>query len=86
MHASAELREHARSQALYARKAARFPSFHEPQLGWWRRRRVPKADKADEGELAALEHRLSLEEIAHFRAGECPEWISVQACVNRCDY
>ncbi len=58
-------------QALYARSAARFPSFHEPQLGWWSRRKVPKADKADEGELAALEDRLSLEEIAHFRAGKC---------------
>ena len=56
-------------QALYARAAARFPSFHEPQLGWWNRRKVPKADKVDEGELAALEDRLSLEEIAHFRAG-----------------
>lgn len=56
-------------QALYARSAARVPSFHEPQLGWWRRRKVPKADKADISELAALEARLSLEEIAHFRAG-----------------
>ena len=33
---------------------------------------MPKADKADEGELATLEDRLSLEEIAHFRAGERP--------------
>ena len=56
-------------QALYARAAVRFPSFHEPQRGWWNRRKVPKADKVDEGELAALEDRLSLEEIAHFRAG-----------------
>ena len=58
-------------QALYARSAARFASFHEPRLGWWHRRRVPKADKADISELAALEARLSLEEIAHFRAGVC---------------
>ncbi len=70
---SAELLEHPLLQALYARRAARYPSFHEPQLGWWRRRRVPKADKADEGELAVLEDRLSLEEIAHFRAGKCPD-------------
>ncbi len=56
-------------QALYARAAARYPSFHEPQLGWFNRRKVPKADKVDEGELAALEDRLSLEQIAHFRAG-----------------
>ena len=56
-------------QALYARSAARFASFHEPRLGWWHRRKVPKADKADISELAALEARLSLEEIAHFRAG-----------------
>ena len=58
-------------QALYARSAARFASFHEPQLGWWHRRKVPKADKADISELAVLEARLSLEEIAHFRAGVC---------------
>ena len=40
---------------------------------------MPKADKADEGELAALEDRLSLEEIAHFRAGLCPK-----SCVGAC--
>ena len=65
-------------QALYARRAARYPSFHEPQLGWWRRRRVPKADKADEGELTVLEDRLSLEEIAHFRAGVYSDWSNSQ--------
>ncbi len=80
-------------QALYARKAARYPSFHEPQLGWWRRRRVPMADKADEGELSVLEDRLGLEEIAHFRAGADPKmdflckldyWCS--QTVNGCEY
>ena len=64
-------------QALYARSAARFASFHEPRLGWWHRRKVPKADKADISELAALEARLSLEEIAHFRAGVCSWLVTV---------
>ena len=69
-------------QALYARSAARFASFHEPRLGWWRRRQVPKADKADISELAALEARLSLEEIAHFRAGVC--WLLATVLSSLC--
>ena len=71
-------------QALYARRAARYPSFHEPRQGWLRRRKVPKADKADDGELAALEDRLSLEEVAHFRAGEHSDGAIGQARVQRC--
>ena len=69
------------TQALYARAAARFASFHEPRLGWWHRRKVPKADKADISELAALEARLSLEEIAHFRAGLSWLLATVTSCI-----
>ena len=67
------------SQALYARRAAKYASFHEPRRSWLRRRKVPKADRADEGELAALEDQLSLEEIAHFRAGEHSDRVTDQA-------
>lgn len=56
-------------QALYAKASANLGSFHEPSRRWWQQRRVAAASKAERAELAALEARLSLEEIAHFRAG-----------------
>ena len=57
------------AQALYARMSASLGSFHEPSRRWWQQRRVSAASKAERAELAALEARLSLEEVAHFRAG-----------------
>ena len=57
------------AQALYAKASAGLGSFHEPSRRWWQQRRVAAASKAERAELAALEAGLSLEEVAHFRAG-----------------
>jgi hypothetical protein len=56
-------------QALYARACAARSTFQEAPQRWWQRRRTPAADKAELARLIALEARLSLEEVAHFRAG-----------------
>jgi len=56
-------------QALYAKARASLGTFHEPSRRWWQRRRVEAANKKEHAELAELEDRLSLEEVAHFRAG-----------------
>lgn len=49
--------------------SASLGTFHEPSRRWWQPRRVAAANKKERAELAELEGRLSLEEVAHFRAG-----------------
>ncbi len=55
-------------QKLYTKVSANLRTFHDPSRLWWQRR-VAAADKAERAELALLESSLTLEEIAHFRAG-----------------
>ncbi|BDA48871.1 hypothetical protein COCOBI_12-5540 [Coccomyxa sp. Obi] len=57
-----------RPQKLYTKASANLGTFHEPSRRWWQRR-VAAANKAERAELAVLESSLTLEEIAHFRAG-----------------
>lgn len=54
-------------QALYAASHTSSPGFQEPGRRWWQRRKVQPAAADELQRLKALEARLSVEEIAHFR-------------------
>ncbi|KAL0020504.1 hypothetical protein WJX79_001536 [Trebouxia sp. C0005] len=51
---------------LYTRTHCRLPTFKNPNRSWWKW--VQAADASDKAALQRLEDRLSMEEIAHFRA------------------
>ena len=63
----------------------RLPAFREPDLRWWQTRRVAAAGASSRQELAVLEQRLTLEEVAHFRhastdrCSACCLWLSSHA-------
>ena len=54
-------------QALYASAHASLPSFQEPNLRWWQRKKIASAGHAEVDELARWEAVLKLEELMHFR-------------------
>ena len=54
-------------QELYASARAHLPSFQEPNLRWWQKKRVSAAGRAELDELSHMEAGMKLEEIVHFR-------------------
>jgi len=57
-------------QELYAVAHANDPRFQEPgRTSWWSSRKVKVADEDDLERLKAIEARMTVEEIAHFRFG-----------------
>ena len=66
-------------QELYSATHARLHSFQEPNRRWYQRRRVHTADAQDVRALRTLEERLTLEEIAHFRAAVAQQYSRILA-------